>query len=109
MKSLIAAAFTAAAVTIFAAPSVSFAQSTNGPVTRAEVRADLAQLERVGYHPEGADLNYPADIQMAEARVAQQAGANPGIASDVDVATSGSGASATPSSHMRMRSIYFGH
>jgi hypothetical protein len=109
MKSLIAAAFAAAVVTIFAAPTLSFAQSTDGPVTRAEVRANLVQLERAGYHPEGADLNYPADIQMAEARVSQQANANPGIASDVGVTMSGSGASATPSSHIRTRSIYFGH
>ncbi|ACC74186.1 DUF4148 domain-containing protein [Paraburkholderia phymatum] len=56
------------------APALSFAQS-NGPVTRAEVRADLIRVEQAGYRPGvGEDLNYPADIQAAEAKVAAQDG-----------------------------------
>jgi opacity protein-like surface antigen len=69
MKSLIKAV---ALVVVFAAPAASFAQSEQ-PVTRAEVKAQLKQLEQVGYNPAVAtDSTYPSDIQAAEARVAAQ-------------------------------------
>jgi Domain of unknown function (DUF4148) len=59
---------------VIAAPVASFAQS-NAPLTRAQVRAELVQLEKAGYTPiRGADPYYPADIQAAEARVAAQNG-----------------------------------
>jgi hypothetical protein len=71
MKSLIKAVAIAA---VFAIPAVSFAQ-TNQPVTRAEVRAQLVQLEQAGYNPSTAnDENYPVNIQAAEARVAAKNG-----------------------------------
>ena len=55
-----------------AAPVLSFAQS-NAPVTRAEVRADLVRVEQAGYNPStGDDINYPAGIQAAEAKIAAQ-------------------------------------
>ncbi|MGF6985776.1 hypothetical protein QFZ99_005317 [Paraburkholderia atlantica] len=61
VKSLIVAA-------VVAVPVVSFAQ-TNAPLTRAQVRAELVQLEKAGYNP-AADYNtYPQNIQAAEARV----------------------------------------
>src|SRR5262245_48797025 len=64
----------AVAAGALAAPALSFAQS-NAPVTRAEVRADLVRLEKAGYQPAvGEDVNYPADIQAAEAKVAAQDG-----------------------------------
>ncbi|SAK74804.1 purine nucleoside phosphorylase [Caballeronia pedi] len=48
-----------------------FAQAReDGPVTRAQVRAELVQLERAGYNPVSSEVDYPADIQAAEARVA---------------------------------------
>jgi hypothetical protein len=59
-----------AAVTL-GTPMLSFAQS-NAPLTRAEVRADLVRVEQAGYHPSANDINYPADIQAVEARVAAQ-------------------------------------
>ncbi|NML31641.1 DUF4148 domain-containing protein [Paraburkholderia antibiotica] len=69
MKSLIQAVTLAA---LIAAPIASFAQSDQ-PVTRAEVKAQLQQLERAGYNPATAeDSTYPADIQAAEARVSTQ-------------------------------------
>jgi type II secretory pathway pseudopilin PulG len=72
MKSLIKAVAIAA---VFAVPAISFAQS-NQPLTRAEVRAQLVQLEQAGYRPaNGRDPYYPSDIQTAEARVAAQNGA----------------------------------
>jgi hypothetical protein len=67
-----------------AAPAVSFAQS-DGPVTRAQVRAELIQIEKAGYHVgDGDHTTYPAGIQAAEARVAAQngaAGGHGGVAS----------------------------
>jgi hypothetical protein len=66
MKSLIQAVAVAVALV---APVASFAQS-NAPVTRAQVRAEIVQLERVGYHVgDGDNANYPDAIQAAEARV----------------------------------------
>ncbi|HYS65564.1 MAG TPA: DUF4148 domain-containing protein [Paraburkholderia sp.] len=71
MKSLIEAVVIAALIT---APLAAFAQS-NQPVTRAQVRAELIQLEKAGYNPATAnDDDYPANIQAAEARVAAQNG-----------------------------------
>ena len=68
-KAIVCLALAAAALS---APVLSFAQS-NGPVTRAEVRSDLVQVERAGYNPARSDdASYPADIQAAEAKVAAQ-------------------------------------
>ncbi|WP_027803916.1 DUF4148 domain-containing protein [Paraburkholderia dilworthii] len=75
MKSLIQAVVVTAAL---AAPFVAFAQQSNAPVTRAQVRAELVQLEKAGYHPGGDNTTYPADIQAAEAKVAAQNGAASG-------------------------------
>lgn len=71
MKSLIQAVAIAA---VLAVPVASFAQS-NQPLTRAQVRAQLVQLENAGYSPaRGRDPYYPEDIQAAEAKVAAQNG-----------------------------------
>ncbi|MCR1768170.1 hypothetical protein B7760_04368 [Burkholderia glumae] len=69
MKSLIA---TVAAATVLAVPAVSFAQQSNGPLTRAQVKSELIQLENAGYSPNANTVNYPNDIQAAEARVHPQ-------------------------------------
>jgi Domain of unknown function (DUF4148) len=70
MKALIYATLALGAI---ASPMLSFAQTTNGPVTRAEVRAELVRLEKAGYNPSAGDqTNYPGDIQAAEARAAAQ-------------------------------------
>ncbi|PVX97536.1 DUF4148 domain-containing protein [Paraburkholderia unamae] len=69
MKSLIQAVAVAVALVV---PVASFAQS-NGPVTRAQVRAELVQLEKAGYHVgDGDQAHYPDAIQAAEAKVAAQ-------------------------------------
>ncbi|WP_213780697.1 DUF4148 domain-containing protein [Caballeronia sp. dw_276] len=66
-KFLVCIALAAGTLTV---PVLSFAQ-TNGPVTRAEVRADLVRVEQAGYNPSlGNDIHYPADIQAAEAKIA---------------------------------------
>ena len=72
MKSLIQVVVIAA---VLVAPVASFAQSNNQPVTRAQVRAELVQVEQAGYSPaRGRDPYYPEDIQAAEAKVAAQNG-----------------------------------
>lgn len=74
MKSLVQAVVLAAAL---AAPVLSFAQS-NTPVTRAQVRAELVQLEKTGYRPGDDDVHYPVAVQAAEARVAAENGEGSG-------------------------------
>ncbi|OAJ62291.1 hypothetical protein A6V36_19105 [Paraburkholderia ginsengiterrae] len=79
MKSLIEAAVIAA---LISAPLAAFAQS-NQPVTRAQVRAELIQLEKAGYNPSLSNADdYPANIQAAEARVAAQNVTGYGSATD---------------------------
>jgi hypothetical protein len=68
MKSLLKAAVVAA---VFAVPAVSFAQQQQQPLTRAQVRAELAQLRAAGYDP--ADwLHYPDNVQAAQAKIHAQ-------------------------------------
>jgi hypothetical protein len=107
MKTLISAVVVAAALV---APVASFAQS-NQPVTRAEVRAQLAQLEKAGYNPGGDRTNYPANLQAAQARVDAQNGT--ALAAN---ANSGYGAPATGTSQAGApvvgkdrNSVYFGN
>jgi hypothetical protein len=57
---------------LVAAPAVSFAQSQSQPqhgLTRAEVRAELVQLEKAGYNPASDNTQYPQNIEAAEARI----------------------------------------
>jgi hypothetical protein len=67
-------------------PLASFAQSSPS-VTRAQVRAQLEQLEKAGYNPRDW-VHYPENIQAAEAKVAAQntaaQGAVSGYGGDVD-------------------------
>jgi hypothetical protein len=114
MKSLIKAVAIAA---VLAAPVVSFAQSSQQPVTRAEVRDELIQLEHAGYNPSTSnDVNYPADIQAAERRVQAQ---NPVVAQTQQPTadTSGYGAPMSGSTQTGgmtqptsgQKSVYFGN
>ncbi|WP_244817910.1 DUF4148 domain-containing protein [Caballeronia sp. Lep1P3] len=84
----------AALAVALSTPVASFAQS-NQPVTRAQVRAELVELEQAGYTPSVRnDPSYPADLQAAEARIAAKQRAYGG-ASDV---TAQSGARVTSQS-----------
>ena len=67
MNSVAKAVLFAAAI---AAPVASFAQSGQ-PVTRAQVRAELIQVEKAGYEPQDW-THYPENLQTAEAKVAAQ-------------------------------------
>lgn len=52
-----------------AVPALSaFAQSQ--PLTRADVKAQLVQVERAGYNPTTDRTTYPAEIQAADAKIA---------------------------------------
>ena len=105
MKSLIKAV---AVALVLAAPVASFAQS-NQPVTRAQVRAELVQLEKAGYNPSAADdATYPAQLQAAEARVAAQNGTAQAATSDVGGVTNGASQSGRPEVAAGAKSIYFG-
>jgi hypothetical protein len=113
-RTLIQAAVVAA---LAAVPALSFAQAQdNGPVTRAEVKNQLIQLEQAGYNPATAnDATYPADIQAAEARVNQQQGLaqaqTPAAeTSGYGPSTSGTTQSGQPGPTMRPAgSVYFGN
>jgi hypothetical protein len=104
MKSLIQAVVIA---TVLAAPVASFAQS-NQPVTRAQVRAELVQLEKAGYFPGHADPYYPADLQAAQARIAAQNGTAQPAESGFGGVTNGSSQSGSPVQAPGTKSIYFG-
>jgi hypothetical protein len=111
-RTLIQAAFVAALV---AAPALSFAQSvqSDAPKTRAEVKAELIQLEKAGYNPATAnDATYPSDIQAAEARVSQQEGLaqTPGAeTTGYGPSTSGTAQSGQPATMRPSQSVYFGN
>lgn len=65
------------ALVLTLAPAAVFAQSaqsSNEPLTHAQVMHQLTQLRQDGYRP--SKIHYPNDIQAAEARVATQDGTN---------------------------------
>ncbi|ASL46385.1 hypothetical protein bAD24_III03270 [Burkholderia sp. AD24] len=73
MKSL---ASLVVATSFLIVPLCGFAQQANAPLTRAEVRADLVQIEKAGYSPAtGENQDYPRDIQAAEAKVSAKGSA----------------------------------
>ncbi|MGF6727675.1 hypothetical protein P3T43_007067 [Paraburkholderia sp. GAS41] len=60
------------ALAVSTVPAVSFAQSTV-PLTRAQVIAELIEVENAGFHPGSVDyVEYPDNLQAAEARVAAE-------------------------------------
>lgn len=78
----------AAAITF---PVAGYAQNSSSTVTRAQVRAELIQLESQGYRPTHIGPDYP-DAQIAEASVATQKGPKSIVASSVGGVMSGSSA-----------------
>ncbi|HHV7523490.1 TPA: DUF4148 domain-containing protein [Burkholderia orbicola] len=105
---LIAALFVAVSAAAVAAPAF----ANEATVTRAQVRAELAQLQHVGYPLNRAtDATYPNDLQAAltqihvDAAVAANAPAS-GYGGNGDTATQ-SGRRYVAS--VAERSVYFGH
>ena len=109
MKSIIYAAI---AASVLAAPIASFAQSDQG-LTRAQVRADLVQLEQNGYKPLASDAQYPQNVQVAEQRIQT----NQPMLAQADTSGYGSVPTAAGQSGRRMtreapnpvNSVYFGN
>ena len=99
-------------VSALAAPTFAFAQNTdnNGPLTRAEVKAQLVQLEKAGYNPAGDQTDYPANLQAAQARVNAQNGE---AATAYGPSNSGTSAVGVRSSAAPVQnapgSVFFGH
>lgn len=80
-----------ATVALVAAPVMSFAQMTQ-PLTRAQVRAQLVEVEKAGYQPGTSDSsNYPENIRAAEARIAAQKVAQESTYGPAESGTSQSG------------------
>lgn len=50
-------------------PCLSFGQQTNEPLTRAQVRQQIVEIEKAGYTPGSFDPHYPEKIQGAQARI----------------------------------------
>ncbi|MGV2292249.1 DUF4148 domain-containing protein [Trinickia sp. YCB016] len=67
MKSITKAVVIAA---VISAPVVTFGQSSS-QLTRADVRAELADVEKAGYTPQDS-IHYPENLQAAEAKVSAQ-------------------------------------
>ena len=102
--------FAVAIAAAIAFPVAGYAQESS-TVTRAQVRAELVQLESVGYQPGRAnDPHYPADIQAAEAAVASQKGAGSNVDSSMGGVRSGSSASGSRiTTHVAFDSLYSRH
>ena len=93
---------------VAAIPVVSFAQS-NEPLTRAEVRAQLVQLEKAGYNPASDYTQYPANLQAAQARVNAENSASTTSYGPSTSGTSASGSRAAESDVAGLGSIYARH
>ncbi|MFC5431402.1 DUF4148 domain-containing protein [Paraburkholderia denitrificans] len=108
MKKLIPAVVVVAALAI---PAISFAQPDQQGLTRAQVRAELVELEHAGYNPATDHLNYPANIEAAEARVHEQKLASndtSGFGAPAD-GTTQAGDPVVPQRPAKAGSVYFGH
>ncbi|MGU7769114.1 DUF4148 domain-containing protein [Burkholderia sp. MR1-5-21] len=108
MKTQLIAALLVAATAAVATPAfASDENASSGAVTRAQVRAELAQLEQAGFLPNRAnDPHYPADIQAALKRIHGDDASASGYG--------GNGAAVAESGSRNVirsadRSIYFGH
>jgi hypothetical protein len=98
MKSFIGAIAVAA---VLATPAVSFAQSNDGPVTRAQVRAELAQVQKAERSQslwDTGDAHYPDGQLHAEQQVVAQNGA--AQASGYGSATNGTSQSGRPTAQV---------
>jgi hypothetical protein len=95
--------------TALAFPIASHAQETPSTLTRAQVRAELVQIETAGYRPANNDPHYPDDIQAAEAKVAAANGSPVNTGSDFGGVTSGTFASGVRSAFIGNSAPYAHH
>jgi hypothetical protein len=102
---------TAVAYVLGVAPASVYAQS-NQPLTRAQIRAELVQLEKAGYSPSAKDNRYPERLQAAETRVAHEQGEEQTAYGSPAVSATQSGGSVVSSRAKEVsgaESLYFGH
>lgn len=90
---------------VVAFPAVSFAQS-NPPLTRAEVRQQLAELESAGYNPTSDQTQYPQNIEAAQARLSAQKGLATSSYGGTTDGTSVSGSHKAPSDVIGLGAIF---
>ncbi|KVC72735.1 DUF4148 domain-containing protein [Burkholderia ubonensis] len=114
MKTPLIAALLVAVSAAFTAPAFAGAETSppGAVVTRAQVRAELAELQKAGFQPGRAnDPHYPDDLQAALTRIHANdaaAGGTPaaGYGGNADAATQAGRRNVIRSAE---RSIYFGH
>jgi hypothetical protein len=98
MKTLVHAVCAVAVATV---PVASLAQSDAG-LTRAQVQAEIAQLQQAGYNPANAStVDFPANMQATNASTAGQS-------SGYGSATHGSSQMGGPASTNAMKPVFFG-
>ncbi|WP_186167753.1 DUF4148 domain-containing protein [Burkholderia gladioli] len=83
----------ARAASLLAACLACYSQAGHAQTSRAQVRAELVRIEQAGFDPLREPLEFPADIQAAEARLAA-GGATPALPALANAA--GGHASTTP-------------
>jgi hypothetical protein len=87
-------------------PIASHAQETPSTLTRAQVRAELVQIEKAGYRPGNNDPHYPNDIQAAEARIRAQRNTAANVESGIGGVQDGSTASGRSTAVTGLGSLY---
>lgn len=98
MKTLVHAV---CAVAVIAVPIASLAQS-DGALTRAQVEAEIAQLQQAGYNPANANtVDFPANMQATDASAAGQG-------SGYGPMTNGSSQMGRPAITNGMKPVFFG-
>ena len=90
---------------VVALPALSFAQS-NQPLTRAEVRAQLIELQKAGYNPASDQTQYPRNIEAAQARVNAQRNLSASSYGSSTAGTSASGSHVADSQVVGLGPIY---
>ena len=89
--------------TVAIASSFSVFAQSNAPVSRAQVKAQLVQLEHAGYNPAANDPQYPQNVRAAITRVNDSEG---GVANGTQASGSRAAVPAAPVSGPN--SVYFG-
>ncbi|WP_028218133.1 DUF4148 domain-containing protein [Paraburkholderia oxyphila] len=98
MKTLV---HTVCAAAVIAVPIASLAQS-DGALTRAQVQAEIAQLQQAGFNPANANtVDFPANMPTAGASATDQ---NSGYGP----ATNGSSQMGSRASTSGMKPVFFG-
>jgi Ni/Co efflux regulator RcnB len=98
MKTLV---HTVCAVAVMGVPIASMAQS-DSTLTRAQVQAEIAQLQQAGYNPANANtVDFPANMQAAgPGAPGQSSGYGPGM--------SGTSQMGHPASTSGVKPVFFG-